>query len=138
MGAHAAARGIPERGLAREGGKELKTDISAIQAETWQWASRNFPNAQPWEALVGLQEEVGELAHAFLKKHQGIRNTEDHDAAMRDAVADIFIWLCDFCNRNGINLGLEVSNTWAQVQERHWVAHRREKPAHDAEEALRD
>jgi hypothetical protein len=37
--------------------------LSKLQKEHAVWQRRNFPNAEKWECLVGLQEEVGELAH---------------------------------------------------------------------------
>jgi NTP pyrophosphatase (non-canonical NTP hydrolase) len=68
-------------------------DLTNIQSEVGEWARRNFPNATPQMAWLGVIEEVGELAHAVLKFRQGIRGTaEEHRAAMRDAVADATIF----------------------------------------------
>jgi NTP pyrophosphatase (non-canonical NTP hydrolase) len=69
---------------------------------------------------VGVQEEVGELAHAFLKAHQGIRTSEDHAAAERDAVADIVVYLADFCNAREIDFQATLEETWAKVRQRDW------------------
>ena len=43
---------------------------------------------------------------------------EDHDAKMRDAVADILIFLCGFCSTQGIDLQEQVNETWEEVKKR--------------------
>src|SRR5947209_12487609 len=71
----------------------------------------------------GIFEEAGEIAHARLKRAQGIRGTAaEHDAAEKDALADLFIFLCDYCSRSEIDLeeqancyGQEPSNTLAAI-----------------------
>ena len=104
-------------------GGEMK-DLHKLQEEVMKWAQYNFPKAQPWEPLVGLMEEVGELSHAHLKKHQKIRLEEDHDANKVDAVGDIVIYLADYCWRNGISLSKAVSSAWEEVKKRDWQKHR--------------
>lgn len=92
-----------------------------LQRQNWDWAQHNFPNATPVEPLLGVVEEVGELSHAFLKKQQGIRgSSEQHNAAMADAVGDIVIYLADFCNRNELSLSGCVIDAWARVLQRDW------------------
>lgn len=95
-------------------------NLPYYQSEIRKWTKHNFPNAQPWEPLLGLQEEVGELAHAYLKRHQGIRKNENHDLNIRDAVADIMVYLMNFCNHEGINLQEELFKTWKKVSQRDW------------------
>jgi NTP pyrophosphatase (non-canonical NTP hydrolase) len=68
-----------------------------------------------------MQEELGELSHAFLKKHQGIRMDEDHDAAMVDAIGDFIIYLAGFCNSTHLDLASSVESTWMEVKKRDWV-----------------
>ena len=46
-----------------------------LQKEQIEWSARNFPDNEPWMPLLGIQEEVGELSHSFLKSAQGIRGT---------------------------------------------------------------
>lgn len=63
-----------------------------------EWVAKNFP---PYEgevpgndSILGCIEEAGELAHAHLKNKQGIRGTpEEHEAAAKDAIGDIVIYL---------------------------------------------
>ena len=70
-----------------------------------------------------MQEEVGELSHAFLKLEQGIRGTErELRDAMFDAVGDIMIFLASFCNANGIDMDFAVVTAWSEVEKRNWIA----------------
>jgi NTP pyrophosphatase (non-canonical NTP hydrolase) len=94
--------------------------LSELQKKHAVWQRRNFPNAEKWECLVGLQEEVGELAHAFLKKHQRIRKGENHDALMKDAIGDVVIYLLGFCTLNGIDVDDCIEIAWDEVKERDW------------------
>lgn len=95
--------------------------IGEIQEDQREWVRHNFGDRPAWHPLLGVQEEVGELAHAFLKREQGIRGTkQEHDEAIRDAVADIVIFLMDFCSASGIDLEAQVAATWEQVRLRDW------------------
>lgn len=90
-----------------------------------RWAEKNFgPDVPVWQPLLGIGEELGELNHHFLKRAQGIRGTaEEHREAMGDAVADIFIYLVDFCNRERIDLDWEIRKAWTNtVSKRDWKA----------------
>ena len=72
-------------------------------------------------AVLGAAEEVGELAHAFLKMEQGIRGKrEEHEANMKDAVGDCVIFLMDLCNQMGWDFENIVDTTWSQVKQRDW------------------
>jgi len=76
-----------------------------IQKEIKVWSETNFGVRPEWHPLLGLFEEQGELAHAYLKKAQGIRGTpEQHDADMQDAVGDMVIYLLDFANAMGFDV----------------------------------
>jgi len=101
-------------------------EINQIQREIKEWADRNFPGFESWKPILGLTEELGELAHAYLKKHQKIRLTENHDEKMRDAVGDIGIFLLNFCNAMGYNFDEILAKTWTEVKERDWIKHRSE------------
>lgn len=95
---------------------------STLQNRLDLWRQRNFPGHTAEEQLLGVVEEVGELAHAVLKRKQGIRGTkEEHDAAVRDAVGDIQIFLAGFCSREGINMQAEYETTARSVMERDWI-----------------
>lgn len=96
--------------------------LRALQADHKEWSTRNFPNADPIDAVLGVAEEVGELCHAILKQRQGIRGTkEEHEAKAKDAVGDIVIFLLDVCNRRGWSFAEIVAETWAEVRKRDWT-----------------
>lgn len=96
-----------------------------LQSQVKEWAEYNFPNATPYQPLLGLVEEVGELAHAHLKAEQGIRGTaEEHHAAKIDAVGDAIVYLADYCWRNNISMQDAIETTWHTVQQRDWQKHR--------------
>ena len=94
--------------------------LIGLQLDLQKWVAHNFPGREPWEPLVGMQEELGELSHAFLKRHQNIRNNEDHNANIEDAVGDILIYLADFCNGQGIWLQDAIDEVWLKVRKRDW------------------
>ena len=86
-----------------------------------QWQIKNFPgNENSWHSLLGLQEELGELSHAYLKRAQGIRVNEKHDENIKDAVGDIFIYLLDFCRREGISFERCLDTAMDDVMKRDW------------------
>lgn len=94
--------------------------LERLQFEHAAWASRNFPDNTPAQAIMGLCEELGELAHAQLKGEQNIRGDQWDNKV--DAVGDIVIYLAHYCTLSGINLGYAVEQTWRKVSQRDWVA----------------
>ena len=90
--------------------------------EVKPWAEHNFGEVPAWQPLVGLMEELGELSHAYLKREQGIRISENHDENIKDAVGDLFIFLCNFCNRSNIDLEHEILKAWGTVKQRDYKA----------------
>jgi NTP pyrophosphatase (non-canonical NTP hydrolase) len=101
-------------------------DLKKIQDEISLWVTTN--NLVPegvqgsWKPLLGIGEEVGELNHAYLKRRQAIRGTtEEHTAAIEDAVGDLAIFLMSFCQLEGIEFEEVLRDTWAKVQERNWL-----------------
>jgi NTP pyrophosphatase (non-canonical NTP hydrolase) len=99
-------------------------DLSELQSDHFLWVSKNFPDQKPWEPLLGLAEEVGELSHAHLKFHQGIRGYDYDKWVLEagDAVGDIIIYLASYCNANNLELDYCAHNTWHRVKNRNWVA----------------
>ena len=97
-------------------------NLKQLQDEQRPWVKHNFGDRPAWQPLLGIVEEVGELCHAHLKHAQGIRTTEDHQAAKVDAVGDIVVYLADYCTAEGIDLQRAVSVVWASVKLRDWVA----------------
>lgn len=63
-----------------------------------QWSLRNFEHKRAPE--LGIIEEIGEATHCVLKRIQGIRgfdNMEHFKKEFGDALADIMIYLSDWC-----------------------------------------
>lgn len=114
--------------------------LAELQIEVALWHRKNFPNAVPHQPLLGIVEEVGELflahfralgwiseavgrlSHAHLKAEQQVRTDEDHEAAKRDAVGDIAIFLINYCELNGIDFEATLLETWNEVRKRDWQA----------------
>lgn len=102
-------------------------NFATLQQEVREWADRNFDTTDHWDALMGVVEEVGELAHAELKMKQGIRGVSlDHLVARNDAVGDIMVYLADYCGRAEIDMDAVVTATWNQVKERDWKKHQKD------------
>lgn len=71
-----------------------------LQSEVGAWSQRNFPNAKPYQPLLGVQEELGELVEAhsqFMTRRVGRIDIED-------ALADLVIFLADYCERNSYSM----------------------------------
>ena len=94
--------------------------LRKLQEEQKPWVKHNFGDRPAWMPILGIMEELGELAHAFLKRAQGIRTNEDHSEDIKDAVADIVIFLSDFCSSEGIDFESVVQETWDKVKQRDW------------------
>lgn len=114
-----------------------------LQTEQGSWQSKNFGKTKPGSAqnsLLGVVEEIGELhseeqsqytvelfaafsriAHHELKSQQKIRVNENHEEMIKDAVADIIIFLAGYCNNKGYDLDTIVTEVWNQVKQRDWT-----------------
>ena len=76
--------------------KNLKEVVNRVKAEQYEWSLENFGRHPAADPALGLIEELGELSHAILKQRQNIRgSSEEHDAAAKDAVGDMAIYLLD-------------------------------------------
>ena len=96
-------------------------DLKHLQTEVDKWQQRNFAPICPYQPLLGLQEEVGELAHAHLKQEQNIRGLwQEHQQAKKDAVGDILIYLAAYCAVNEVDLNSAAEETWLKVSQRDW------------------
>lgn len=96
--------------------------LRELQDQVGKWSRKNFGDQPADNPMLGVVEEVGELAHAVLKARQGIRGTAaGHNAAIADAVGDLIIYLADFCGRSGIDLQQAVAQAWSEVGRRDWT-----------------
>ena len=99
-------------------------NLTQLQNEQAAWAQRNFGTVSVDSQLLGVMEEVGELAHAVLKEEQGIRGSrEQHMADAADAIGDTVIYLCGVATCLGIDMEQAVTATWASVSQRDWRKH---------------
>lgn len=101
--------------------------VRTLQDQVYEWSLHNFGDQPAHRPLLGVGEELGELAsavgalnHAFLKQEQQIRMDEDHQQQMEDAVGDIVIYLADFCSRSQLNMDKCIRDAWRTVQKREW------------------
>lgn len=102
----------------------LHQTFDNLQSRTLEWMLRQpwAPSQQPWELLLGIQEEVGELSRAHLKQHQKIRGTsEGWEEKGKDAVGDILVFLAGYCAARGWSLQECVEKATTEVFQRDWT-----------------
>ena len=104
-----------------------KLNFAKLQREVGAWSRKNFPNNTPENPFLGMVEELGELAHALLKAKQGIRGTaEQHEAAAKDAIGDLLVYMADFCERKGWSMQEIIESVWAVVKQRDWTKNKKD------------
>lgn len=110
-----------------------------LQNQQKSWVKHNFPNRGNYQPLIGAVEELGELAqtdeskhiieliktlgklcHAHLKLEQKVRIGENHIEHKKDCVADLVIFLADYCTANNIDFQEVIEFTWDKVKNRDW------------------
>lgn len=70
--------------------------------EVLEWSQRNFGDQTHENPVLGCLEEIGEIAHAYLKLRQGIRGSDEkHIRDLKDGIGDVTIFLADVCGRVG-------------------------------------
>lgn len=99
----------------------MEIEMTRFQIAVATWSKKNFPKQERYHPLLGLIEEVGELAHAHLKREQRIRTRKSHIDQKCDAIGDIVIYLADYCARNNLDLEGCVRDAWEKVEKRDWV-----------------
>ena len=73
------------------------------------------------KTILRAHEAAGRLAHATLKREQGIRkSTIQYIGEENDAVGDTVLFLMEFCNQRGYDLQTIVEETWIKVRQRDW------------------
>lgn len=97
-------------------------NLAEIQLERDEWVHRNFPDDVAEDSFYGMVEELGELSHHLLKRRQGIRGgVVDHAAEIKDACADLVIFMLGIASHEGFVLEDAIVETWMMVRERDWI-----------------
>jgi hypothetical protein len=115
-------------------------NLSQLQRERNEWINHNFPDWAPHQPIMGGSEELlhellpliaayvpalealGRLNRHFLKAQQGIRGSSaEHEAEVKDALADTVIFLCGVATAFGFDFGECVQQAWDEVKQRDWI-----------------
>ena len=89
-----------------------------------EWQQKNFGESSTEDMVLGMAEEVGELAHWILKRKQGIReaaNGGDFKDEIGDAFADVVIFGIQAMSHEGIDAEAVLKKTIAEVLQRDFV-----------------
>ncbi len=101
--------------------------FSLRQKELSEWQKHNFGTHEDddLKCMVGMTEELGELAHLILKKKQGIRegmyNSEHLTNLISDAFGDVIIYGIQEMTINGIDAEIAITTTIEKVLKRDWT-----------------
>lgn len=82
------------------------TDLDELQARLFDWQKTKYPMSNVWTDIAGIAEEFGELASTQIDIMVGREpdNFEDNDAAMKDAIGDIMVYLGQLASKHGLSL----------------------------------
>lgn len=104
--------------------EHLYPALNEFQRDVEQWeAKQPFAGGPAHHPLLGVVEELGELAHAHLKNEQGIRGFDDEQKtreAKEDAIGDLLVYLVNYCSKSGLRLGDSLERAWSVVRRRDW------------------
>jgi NTP pyrophosphatase (non-canonical NTP hydrolase) len=98
--------------------REHFDDVAQTQEAIYEWSLEQFGDQDPENPLIGAQEELGEVSRIVLKGKQGIRQEELADEDLEMEVADIVIYLMDFCARNDVDLAEGLHRARTKVLDR--------------------
>lgn len=98
--------------------------FNQLQDRAVSYSKRNFGDhyGTGYRNLIGVMEELGELAHAQLKGEQNIKHTQEHILLMKkDAVGDILIFLANYCDSQGLVMADCVILALKEIEKRDFV-----------------
>lgn len=101
--------------------------LDELAAEHKTWEAHNFPvegqipEIGVLRGIVGMCEELGELAHSVLKMYQGIRGDEAHIDRAKDAVGDLIVYATGVTDKLGFTIQESVDRAWNEVRDRDWI-----------------
>lgn len=86
------------------------------------WKQYNFGGTEVADMMLGMSEEVGEMAHWYLKGKQGIRGitTSQAKEKMADAFADTVIFGIQAMSGIGLNAEDILEKVLVEVLARDW------------------
>ena len=104
--------------------------LALLGAARWQrelaaWQEQELPcedkDKQLLHVTLGVAEEMGELAHAVLKRSQGIRGSDaEHIEAACDALGDVAIYSMQVATLLGVDWLSAVEREVRKVLKRRW------------------
>lgn len=80
-----------------------------LQDEQAPWVLHNFGRRPPWQPLLGIAEELGELLDAISDGGES-NSTEE----IKDSIADAIIFMADFCTSQSFDLETIYRNALKQ------------------------
>jgi NTP pyrophosphatase (non-canonical NTP hydrolase) len=101
--------------------------LDSLQKDIAEWRLRNFgPPKDVGDRMLGVMEEVGELAHILLKRKQGIRmaielSEEQLLDLAKDAIGDTLVYIMGVPDILGLRLSECLKFAWDEVKDRDWV-----------------
>lgn len=103
-------------------------DINQIQKDLWEWERTHFPMAigHPEQFVLGMAEEVGEVAHMVLKSIQKIREgkeglTEEVKLQIVDGVYDTLVFGLQLLSELGVEFEPGFSELiYKEILKRDW------------------
>jgi len=110
-------------------------ELNQIQKDLWEWEKEHFPSTigHPEQHVLGMCEEVGEIAHMILKSLQRIREgidglTEEVKMEVADGVYDTMVYGLQLLSELGIKAEPGFSETvYKEVLKRDWNKIREER-----------
>ena len=99
--------------------------IDLKQNELAEWQLRNFGSPKPSDMIIGMTEELGELAHYFLKGSHGIReaaNGNDVTDKISDAFGDVVVFGIQLMTCLGLDAEEELEKVLNEVLQRDFVS----------------
>lgn len=101
---------------------KMPNDLAYLQIEHEEWTRRNFPHQTSEEVLIGIVEEVGELAHAVLKHNQELLTDAEYRDLAKDAIGDIALFLIGYCGIERWFFEAILEETWSKVKKRSYTS----------------
>lgn len=74
-----------------------------FQADLKCWLDYNFPDTTRDQQIMGVVEELGELFECQILYDSGTGSGQE-EKALKDAVGDVVIFLCNYCTKADISL----------------------------------